>query len=252
MHNRCFCSLIFAVTPLLAAGHGSCNLDVPLQWSIASTYVDGTTPNLVLGDGSPYANGQSGVEATIKVCDGTNDAVLQLSSPRNVSVIFSNPLATNSNTPSWASGSVTGAGVLNIQNIVFVPNGLSRSDEYTFTSRMGAQLPVKGSWNFRMWNPTTQAVSTDGSSVAAANSPSSDSLVYVHHCPANSTATAGQCPGIVHETWFVYADSTETGISSQTGLPLKQVGGLENTQPINPVNAGQFSIPFFFVISALQ
>jgi len=239
-----------AILPLVAANTGKCNLDVPLEWSIAPTYVDGTTPNLVLGDGSDYVNGQSGVTATIKVCDGTNDAVLQLSSPRSFSVIFSKPLSTNSSTPSWASGSVTGSGILNIRDIT--PTGYSRTEENTFTTRMGAQLPVKGSWNFRMWNPTTQAVSGDDVWVAGANSPYTDSLVYVHHCPSNSTATTGQCAGIVHETWFVYADNSGTGTSSQTGLALQQVGGLQDTQGSSPVIAGQFSIPFSFKITALQ
>ncbi|HKE21418.1 MAG TPA: hypothetical protein VKB88_03450 [Bryobacteraceae bacterium] len=239
--------------PVVAAGHGSCNLDVPLEWTIASTYVDGTTPNLIGSDGSPYLNGQSGVAATIKVCDGTNDAVLQLESiARSFSVSFTRALATNGNTPSWASGSVSGQGILNIRNITFVPSGGTRADEYTFTTRMGSQLPVKGSWNFRMWNPSTQAVSGVDNWVTAANTPLTDSLVNVHHCPAQSTAAAGPCAGIVHETWFVSADAAGTGTSTQTGLPLTQVGGLQNTQTSQPVIAGQFSVPFSFTISTLQ
>ena len=48
------------ILPLVAAHTGNRNLDVPLEWSIAPTYVDGTTPNLILEDGSDYVNGQSG------------------------------------------------------------------------------------------------------------------------------------------------------------------------------------------------
>jgi hypothetical protein len=247
---------VAALLPLLSfggSGGGSCNLDVPLVWTIQSTYVDGMAATLITSDGSPYVNGQSGVIATIKICEGTNDAVLQLGSrQRQFTVNFSQPLATNRSTPAWANGPVGGQGVLNVRNITFVPFGYTRADEYVFTTRAGSQLPVKGLWNFRTWNPVTDAISTADSAVAAANSPYSDSLVYAHHCPANSTATTGPCTGVVHETWFVYVDTASSGFSSQTGLPLAQVGGLEDTQTLTPVNAGQFSIRFYYAISLVQ
>jgi hypothetical protein len=243
-----------AILPLAGANTGNCHLDVPLQWTISSTYVDGVTPNLVISDGGgSYVDGQSGIQATIKVCDGTNDAVMEFNSTvRSFSVLFTKPLATNSSTPRWASGSVSGQGVLNIRNIAFVPPGYTRAEEYVFTTRMGARVPVKGTWNFRMWNANNQASPTSGMELTEANTPYTASLVYAHHCPANSAATTGPCVGIVHETWFVYADTTGTGVSSQTGLPLTQVGGLQDSQTPTPVNAGQFSMPFAFVISTIQ
>ena len=97
-------------------------------------------------------------------------------------------MATNSSTPAWATGPVSGQGVLNVRNITFVPSGQMRADEYTFSTRAGSQLPVKGSWNFRMWNAVTDAVSDMNSAVTAANSPHSDSLACAHDCPANSVA----------------------------------------------------------------
>jgi hypothetical protein len=247
-----FCVVLAAVLPLPAVA-GTCNLDVPLRWTLNSIYTDGISATLITGDGLPYVNGQSGVTATIKVCTGTNDAVLQLNSAaRAFTVNFSKPLATTSKTPSWAYGPVTGQGVLNIRNITYVPAGHTRADEYTFTTRAGTQLPVKGSWSFRTWDAVTDAASDSNAYVLAANSPYADSLVYVHHCPANSTATAGQCAGIIHETWFVHVDSAGSGTSSQTGLPLVQVGGLQETQTSTPVNGGQFSIAFSYVIESLN
>jgi hypothetical protein len=240
-----------AILPLAA---GNCHLDVPLQWTIASTYVDGATPNLLVSDGGgAYVNGQSGIQAIIEVCDGTNDAVMQFGSNlRSFSVIFSKPLATNSKTPAWASGSISGQGTLNVRNIAYVPPGKTRADEYVFTTRMGALVPAKGTWNFRMWNANNVASPTSGPELIEANTPYTASLVYAHHCPANSTATTGPCVGIIHETWFVSADTAGTVFSSQTGLPLTLVGGLQNSQTPSPVNAGQFSIPFSFVISTMQ
>lgn len=243
----------FAVAALAANAHGgNCNLDVPLQWTAKSMYIDGTTPSAITDDGSPYTNGQSGVHAIINVCSGTHDAVLVLSSPRSVTFNFGKVLASNSNTPAWANGgAVTGAGQLNINNIAFVPAGHTRADEYTFTTRMGSLIPVKGSWNLRMFASQTDAIATNDVWVAAANTPYASSIVNVHHCPANSTATSGVCAGIVHETWFVSPETSSHGVSG-TGLPLAQVAALENTTKSTPVNAGEFSVPFYFVIATLQ
>jgi hypothetical protein len=72
--------------------------------------------------------------------------------------------------------------------------------------------------------------------------------VIVHHCPANSSA--GNCPNIVKETWFVYPDTnvSEPGLS-QTGLPKTSVGALLDFTKSTPKNAGEFSMPFYFTIS---
>jgi hypothetical protein len=257
MIQRNFSSLLTgaALALSLAGGihAGSCNLNVPLQWTINPMYVDGATASAITGDGAPYANGQAGVTAIINVCSGTNDATLVLSSPRNITFDFGKVLASNGNTPSWANGgSVTGAGQLNINNIVFVPAGYTRADEYSFTTRMGSLVPAKGSWNLRMYAPVTDASSASNTWVTTANTPYTSSLVDVHHCPANSTAASGVCAGIVHETWFAYPDPASAG-SSATGLPVSQVAALENTsKPTSPLNAGQFSVPFYFVISTIQ
>ena len=237
-----------------AAHGGTCNLDLPLQWTLNPLYVDGATASAITGDGGgPYVNGQSGVSATIKVCTGTYDAVLSNSS-RTISFNFAKMLASSSNTPTWAGsgGTVTGTGLLNIRNITFVPSGNTRADEYTFTTRMGSNLPVKGSWNFRIFNPTTDAASGDSVYVQTNNTPYLNSLVIAHHCPANSTATTGPCAGVTNETWFVYPDTavTQSG-TSQNGQPLTQVGALVNTQRSSPINGGEFSMPFYFVISRL-
>lgn len=243
-------TLAITAFPPTAFG-GNCNLDLPLRWTVNPTFVD-NTPAGITGDGSPYVNGQSGVAATIKVCAGTNDAVLQ-SGQRSLSISFEKRLASTSNTPSWAVGKVTGSGWLNIRNITFVPINKTRADEYTFTTRAGMQVPVRGFWFFRMWHPETAAISTTGDYVAMANTPYASSLVNVTHCPANSTPpTTGNCTGIMKETWFVTADTQSGGTSSESGLPLVQVGGLMDLQKSTPVNGGQFSVSFSYVISLMQ
>jgi hypothetical protein len=249
--------LVVMLAPLYAGKPAACN-DVPTQWTLNDYYVDGTTINAIRADGvGPYKNGQSGVTATIQICYGNGDAVLMTGSSRQLSFNFGHMLASNSNTPSWAHSIVSGSGgTLHIRKITFVPAGYDRAQEYTFTTWAGSILPVSGSWNFRMWNPQTDAITDDPStniSLATANGPLTDSLAIVHHCPANSAATAGPCLGIVKETWFVYPDSNPTTYTNGAPAPSTdtQVGALVNTQKSTPVNAGQFSMPFYLAISVL-
>lgn len=251
-------SLLFstaALNPLAAANPNSCK-DIATRWTVNEYYVDGITLNSIRGDGAgPFINGQSGVTATIQICNGTNDAVLMTGSSRKLSFSFDRMLASNSNTPSWATGLVTGGGgTLHIRRITFVPAGYDRAQEYLFTTWAGSILPVKGSWNFRVWKPVTDAMSDNPNTnihLATANGPLMDSPVVVRHCPANSSATTGPCTGIVKETWFVYPDSSPTTYMDGTPAPptAVHVGALVNTQKSTPVNAGQFSMPFYLTIS---
>jgi hypothetical protein len=242
------------LTPLSAAKPGGCT-DIATQWTVNDYYTDGTTLNAIRGDAAgAYKNGQSGVTATIQICYGNNDAVLMTGSSRRLSFNFGHMLASNANTPSWATGIVTGSGgTLHIRNLTFVPTGYDRAQEYVFTTWAGSILPVKG-WNFMMKKPVTDASSGDPKTdayVAAANSPFTDSPVVAHHCPANSSATTGPCTGVIKETWFVYPDSSPTTYTDGSPAPPTDiyVGALLNTQKSNPVNAGQFSMPFYLTIS---
>jgi hypothetical protein len=82
----------------------------------------------------------------------------------------------------------------------------------------------------------------------------------VHHCPAGANAgVSTACLNLAHETWFVYPDSTPTTADgNQNGWTFynrafTQVGTLLASGPKNStVNAGEFSMPFYFTISSLQ
>jgi hypothetical protein len=235
------------IAPLYGGKPTGCQ-NIPLQWTLNDLYVDGTTLNSIRGDGSAYTHGQSGVSALIKACDvnGTNNAVLMTGSSRQLTFTFAAHLvAPSPNMPSWATGIVSGSGgVLNVARITFVPGGKDRSQEYTFTTWMGSDVPVKGSWNFRMWNPTTDAISGDPATnpyVATANTPNINTLVNAYHCPANNPSPSATCTGVTQETWFVWPMGAGPW-----------VGGLVNTtKPTSPVSAGQFTMPFYFTISVL-
>src|SRR5262249_41658565 len=242
--------LVFTVQAAHAQAGGKCT-NPGIQWVINPMYIDGTTPNAIQGDGSPYINGQSGVDTVINVCSGSFDATLLLSHGRSLSFSFARLLPSNSNTPSWAlTGSTqTGAGFLNVRNLWFVPAGTDRNQEFTFTTWLLSNPPAPGSPNFRMVGPSPLA--PQGAPGGPTNSPFANSLIQVRHCPANTnTAT---CPNITHETWFVYPDPNPTASGTgQTGLQITQVGALLTMVRNTMLNAGEFSMPFFFTISLLN
>jgi hypothetical protein len=237
-----------------SAQKGGACVDPSIQWTINSMYVDGVTPSAIQGDGTPYTDGSSGVAAVINVCSGSYDATLHLTKGRTVSFSFAKLLASNQNTPSWAvnGSTVSGSGDFNVRNIYFVPSGSNRNQEYTFTTRLGSTTPASGSPNLTMTNPSPDAPSSVPNLLAIANVPYNDSLVIVHHCAANTNTAS--CPNVVHETWFVYPDRNPTASGTgQTGLPITQVGTLVTTSHNGTqVNAGEFSLPFSFVISLVN
>ncbi len=233
-----------ATVPCLSAGNNNCT-GIPVQWTVSNLYNDGVTPSLVTNDGTAaYVNAQHGVAATIGTC-GPYDAVLVLSSStRAVSFKFTEPLFTNSYTPAGLTGSTVNALSVNVRNLLY--NYVSTAD-YTFTTRLGANLIQFGP--VRMINSNSQAmpVTSDDS---MANQPNADALVYVHHCPKSLTGSVS-CPALAHETWFVYPDLT-TGdplTPRWTGTMILTVGNGKNA---TDVNAGQFSMPFKFAISLLN
>jgi hypothetical protein len=244
--------LLSAGIQAASAQKGRCT-NPGLEWTINPTYVDGMTHNAIQGDGSPYVDGQSGVSAVINVCSGSTDATLQLSKPRVLSFSLARLQASNSYTPSWAlSGNTeTGTGFLNVRNLFFVPSGHTRDDEYTFSTRFGSNPPASGSPAFRMLNPSPDAPpSGTADDVVLANHPYPNSLIIVHHCPAN--ANTATCPNITAETWFAYPDPNPTATGTgQMGFPITQVGTLITTSNGTNLNAGEFSMTFLFTISLL-
>ena len=243
--------LLTAAMNAAETAKGNSCTDPGTQWVINPLYIDGSTPNAIQGDGSPYVNGQSGVTAVIQVCSGTTDATLLLANSRKVSFNFSHLLASNSYTPSWAlnGSTVSGTGFLNVRNVYFVPPGSNRNLEYTFTTWFGSTPPAQGNPDFRFAGPNPQAPQAGAG--GNTNTPYPASLIVVHHCPADTNTST--CPNILHETWFAYPDPNPTaGGVGQTGLPITQVGALLVSSHGQVVNGGQFQMPFLFTISLLQ
>ena len=258
-------------------GKGSCTSDIPITWQIVSpaptwTFSDGTTtgpaPSAtpISGDGisgNSYSDGGSGVtRSVINICSGTGDATLLLdtSSPtRSITVSFTTPFATNLNTPTFATQqpqTLSGYWFLNVRNLWYnhsTPN--DNSTEYTFTTRFTSGAPPTGTAHLRMLNSGDEAVTSTPN--GAANDPYQNSLVDVYHCPYPAVSQSGPCARVSAETWYVWSDSTSMCSSSTpcdpTPLttPVTAVASLilDGKPHTGSINAGEFSIPFYFIIT---
>src|ERR1051326_51328 len=205
--------LAIAVSCAAAANSKCGDVDIPVIFSISSTYQDPSTlvtynAGIRSDGGGDYVNGQSGVIAMIHVCNGSNGATLNTGTQRTVTYDFRNAVATNTSTPSWTTAPVPG-GNLTFSNLLYNYNA---AVTYSFTTYL-KYADVQG-FNFAMENLSATAPFNppDG----GVNSPCITSLVQVVHYPATSTTK---------ETWIVWSDSATPANCSLTCSPL-QVGTL--------------------------
>lgn len=230
------------------AGKGKCT-NPSLQWEIRSTYIDNSTLNAIQSDGSPYIDGQQSVSATIDDCGGSHDAKLVLlDGIRNAFVSFARQLNTTSLTPAQVQSGQT-VGCMNIcwlfmiRNLTHVPVGTDRWHEYDFTTHLAGGGPLNS--HLVMMNPTAAAVPP--SSDPAVNTPYTNSLVHVRHCPASFTGTSDLCTPGKPEQWFVWP---EPGVSIG-GVPQQVASLVIDGVRRNPGGSGgEYGIPFLFVLTA--
>ncbi|MEP6601408.1 MAG: hypothetical protein ABJB49_06300 [Nitrospirota bacterium] len=202
----------------------------------SAIYSDGTSEN-----NPPYVDGTQGVSAIINCT--SNDLVLSLSSAtRKLGFNYTNVLWTN-NTPAWVTNALqdpfySKAG-LTIRNLMYAYNQVG---DYTFTTRLGSPMPAPDGKTYypRMVNPSAQAyTSTPEPSANYPDAAFTTSLVQVHHTAAS--------PGIA-ESWIIYPDSAVMGISG-SGAPATQVLSLLQSAKNSYVNVGQFSMPFYILVT---
>src|ERR1044071_212899 len=117
--------------------------DIPLRVSIYSqALVESTNswlPSAILPDaGGQYIDGVN-ASASIKVCSGTNDAVVNVSGTRRMfTLVFNAPLPASviQTVPSWVPGTYAASGWINIRNLRF--------SKIAFATMAGATFSVSG------------------------------------------------------------------------------------------------------------
>src|SRR5204862_5717794 len=124
--------------------------DVPVRITILNNAVDpvtgAVTAAALMSDGlGEYVHGTSKVSATIHVCDGTNDVILNVSSTkRNFAYKFPAPIAGSVivSQPSWAPGTSTVSGWINVRNLLF--------SRQAFTTHMGTTFVAPDRASYRL------------------------------------------------------------------------------------------------------
>jgi hypothetical protein len=218
--------------------------DVPVRVTILSNAVDPltgvVTPAALRSDGlGEYVHGASKVSATIHVCDGTFDVILNVSSTkRTFAYQFNNPIAGSviDSQPAWAPGTHKVSGWINIRNLLF--------SRQSFTTHMGTTFtaPDRGSYRIGFMPVTVDAPNrhpvSDNQNTPYESSPA---RVYPQPFDCNSGGTT-------KPSWVVLGNNPGDQGSIQVGTLNK----LATTASGTSAHKGQYSLPFELRIEALQ
>lgn len=212
---------------------------------ISPTYTFGGTsaPSAILPDGNgAYTDGVSGVGAHMWVpthsCDG--NLVLNVSnSTRQIGWSFQNAIVPDAGTPSWTSTPfMTKGDYLIVTNLFDQYNAAAF---YTFNTSAVFEFDAPdGTVDSLAFDNPNAAYPNPQVNAAEANQPYNTALVVVTHSPADPSTGAV-------ETWTITPSNANTNPS---GTPVAtQLGTLLLADKKGYVNAGQFSVPFQFIVT---
>jgi hypothetical protein len=237
-----------AVQPIEAAGAASKCSDIPLRVTLFNNAVvdpatGATVPSALQSDGGgEYINGA--VSALIRVCDGTNDAVLNVSTNRAFTFIFPSPIPGSviQSVPSWVPGQLSASGWINVRNIIF-----NKGQEAPFTTHMGSTFSVSG-------DRATYRLGFDPFQVDAPDLHSGDTSAVLDNTPYDVS------PATVFPTYPAVCGAGSMPSWLVRGTTLNSGGVLEaaalHQMPTNPhgsqIHEGQYSLPFEMRIDAMQ
>lgn len=231
------------VVPAIKAA-GTCK-DIPLRVTLYNNAVTdpatgATIPSALQSDGGgEYINGVS-TSALIKVCGGTNDAVLNVSSTkRRFTFVFPSPIAGSviSSVPAWVPGQYLVSGWINVRNITFSKQAFTTHMGSTFTPSVERATYRLGFQSYRVDAPDLHTGSTYDS---LDNTPyeSSPAMVYPNYPIACGT---GSMP-----SWLVRGTTlNDRGMMEVAALHKMPTNGSQ-------VHNGQYTMPFEMHIEAMQ
>src|SRR3954466_954321 len=173
MKKRMQASLFVATVSALVIGtlggqpaaKGACQ-NISTVWTLASTYVDGTTGSRLYGDGlGAYMDGSSGVAAVINACS-TGDAVLTPGSSRQLDFNVAGALL-NGQPPAWTQSGAFASPpprtkncggspctLLNIQNVLASGSAPRNQTYRIYTTMLSAFIAPDGKrYHLDMLNP---------------------------------------------------------------------------------------------------
>lgn len=217
--------------------------DVPVRVTILNNAIDpvtgAATPTALRSDGlGEYVHGTSKLSATIHVCDGTYDVILNVSSTkRTFTYQFPSPIAGSviDSQPAWAPGTSKVSGWINVRNLLF--------SKQPFTTHMGTTFTAPDRASYRIG---FMPVSVDAPNLHPVNdnqnTPYDSSPVTVY--PQSFDCNIG---GTTKPSWLVLGNSPDDSGRMQVGTLYKLASNVSGTN----VHKGQYSLPFEFRIEAL-
>lgn len=235
--------LCWSLCPSPARAAGPCK-DIPVRVTVYTNAVvdpatGGTVPTALQPDAAgEYINGKS-ASALIKICSGTNDAVLNVSgTKRTFTFAFGAPIdgSVVQGMPSWVPGRYAVSGWINIRNITF--------SKQPFTTHMGATFTGPDRATYRLGLDPYGVDAPDlhsGSELSAIdNTPYSTSPAVVYPSyPA--VCASGTMP-----TWLVRGTTpNSSGMLEVATLHKVPTNGSQ-------IHQGQYSMPFEMRIEAMQ
>lgn len=225
-----------------AAKPTSCT-DVPVRVTILNNAVDPATgavlASALLSDGGgEYVNGTSNVSATIHVCDGTHDVILNVASTkRTFAYQFPSPIAGSviQSQPAWAPGTSNVSGWINVRNLLF--------STQPFTTHMGTTFAGPDRASYRLG---FMPASVDAPDLHPVND--NENVPY-DSSPAKVYPQAFDCNvgGTTKPSWLVLGDNSNSLGTMQVGTLYK----LSSSPTGASTHEGQYTLPFELRIDAL-
>jgi hypothetical protein len=236
----CVATLTFVV-PAAAAGRTTCK-DVPIRVTILNNAVDPSTGAIVASalqsdGGGEYVNGTSNISATIHVCDGTGDAIVNVSSAKRAFVYaFPGPIAGSATqSPKWVPATYAVSGWINVRNLPY--------SHEPFTTHLGTTFTGPDRASYRL---AFMPVGVDAPDLHPVDD---NQNVPFESSPARVYPQAFDCNvgGTTKPSWLVLGNTVNS-------LGMMQVGTLyrlANGANVTDVHEGQYTMPFELRIDAL-
>jgi hypothetical protein len=229
--------------PMLAgAATGKCS-DVPVAFTIYSTYADPATgvqyTSAIQPDGGgEYINGVDNVVALIHVCNGSNAVTVNANGgPRTLTYNLQNAVNPTL-APSWTSSPVTTSSTfVSFSNILYAP-ATTVTSFTTYMNELYLPNEPNGPFYVSMENMAAQAPT---SKITSDATPCANSLVNVVHYPATTNPSAP-------EHWVVWADSQP---QSCNGGVFQQIASMVSHSKGHTLDNGEYTMPFYMIIRRL-
>jgi len=237
----CAAGILTVALAVPVAAKTTCT-DIPIQVMMLNNVVDpitgAVTPSALRSDGEGEYVNSTTVSATIHVCDGTNDAILNVSSgKRSFVYAFPSPIpGSATQSPRWTPGTDIVSGWINVRNLLY--------NHQPFTTHVGTTFTGPDRSTYRL---AFMPVNVDAPDLHPVND--NENVPY-DSSPATVYPQAFDCTigGTTKPSWLVVGNNLNSLGMMQVGTLYKLATGANSTN----TQEGQYTMPFELRIDALS